>query len=267
MYPSQWGLAEPPFRNRLDARFFHPSPTHEEALARLQFLVDQRRRLGLLLGTHGSGKSLVLEVFSQTVCRVGWPLARVVMSGLHPCEFLWQLATQLGLWPDAGLRPGVLWPLVTDRLSEYRYQQLPTVLLLDDADLSAEAVFPLIARLVQFDQTPESCLTIILACHPDGVSRLGESLLERIELRIDLAPWGPDETAHYVSTTLAKAGCRTELFAQSAIDRLHQLSCGIPRRVSQLADLALLAGAGRNLDTIDAATVESVCCELGAVEV
>jgi type II secretory pathway predicted ATPase ExeA len=47
------------------------------------------------------------------------------------------------------------------------------------------------------------------------------------------------------------------------VDRLHELAHGIPRRVSQLADLALLAGAGRNLDQIDAEVVETVYQELG----
>ena len=64
MYQAHWGLQESPFRGLLDPKFFYQSPTHEEALARLQFLVDQQRRLGLLVGPPGSGKSLLLEVFA-----------------------------------------------------------------------------------------------------------------------------------------------------------------------------------------------------------
>ena len=60
-----WGLRESPFREALDWRRFYPSPMHEEALARLEFLVTDRRRLGLLLGAPGCGKSLVLEVFAR----------------------------------------------------------------------------------------------------------------------------------------------------------------------------------------------------------
>ena len=203
MYPTHWGLAEPPFRSRLDPRFFHPSPTHEEALARLHFLVDDRRRLGLLLGSHGSGKSLVLEVFGQNVRRVGWPVARLAVAGLRPREFLSELALQFGLWPDPAARPCELWPLIGDRISEYRYQQLPTVVLLDDADESEEAVLSYIARLSQSDPSPESRLTVVWASLPEEVSRLGETLLERAELRIDLEPWSRDETANYLKAALA----------------------------------------------------------------
>ena len=59
MYQSHWGLRESPFRDGPDPQSFYQSPTHEEALARLHFLVEQHRRLGLLLGPEGSGKSLL----------------------------------------------------------------------------------------------------------------------------------------------------------------------------------------------------------------
>ena len=51
----------------------------------------------------------------------------------------------------------------------------------------------------------------------------------------------------------------------SATTRLYELSCGVPRRVAQLADLALLAGAGLELEQVDAATVESAYQELGVL--
>ena len=90
MYASHWGLRESPFRNCLDPHCFYQSPTHEEALARLHFLVEQHRRLGLLLGPDGSGKSLLLEVFAaqsaprratrrpRSIC---WPSSRRRCSG------------------------------------------------------------------------------------------------------------------------------------------------------------------------------------------
>jgi hypothetical protein len=47
--------------------------------------------------------------------------------------------------------------------------------------------------------------------------------------------------------------------------RIHELSDGIPRRVKQLAELALLAAAGQELRMIDAETVEGAYYELGIV--
>ena len=90
------------------------------------------------------------------------------------------------------------------------------------------------------------------------MGRLGDHLLDLAELRIDIEPWEPADTEDYLSHSLAQAGCQTPVFDEPAVARLHELSRGIPRRVTQLADLALVAGAGRELRQIDAEVVESV---------
>ena len=51
-----WQLRESPFRSGRNLDFFFASATHEEALARLQFLVEERGTLGMVSGCEGSGK-------------------------------------------------------------------------------------------------------------------------------------------------------------------------------------------------------------------
>ncbi len=267
MYPSHWGLRESPFRGRLDPHFFYQSPTHEEALARLHFLVDERRRLGLLMGPTGSGKSLLLEVFAQRLRRDGSPAVLVSLLGAEPAEMLWQLAVGLQLNPDPSMPSAALWRAVTDRIIEHRYQQLATVVLLDDAHQADPRVLAQVTRLVQFDPSPQSRLTIVLAGHREQMGHLGHHLLDLAELRIDVEPWEPSDTKDFISTSMAQAGCQSRVFDDPAVARLHELAHGIPRRVSQLADLALLAGAGAELGQIGAETVESAYHELGVVEV
>ena len=50
-----------------------------------------------------------------------------------------------------------------------------------------------------------------------------------------------------------------------ALVRLHELTGGVPRRIKQLADLALLAGAGGNMAQIEPSTIDSVYQELGVI--
>ena len=262
-----WGLRERPFRARLDPRFFFGSPAHEEALARLHFLVDERRRVGLLMGQQGSGKSLVLCVFAAQMRDLGRPVVAVDLLGLDQAGLLWQLAMGLGLTPKHNHRTAVLWQGIVDRLTEYRYQQLNTVVLLDDADQAKSDAITLVTRLAQHDLSPESRLTVVLAGRQGRMGRLGRSLLEMAELRIDLEPWELADTEGYLKASLARAGCQAPVFDASAVARLHELGGGIPRRISHLADLSLLAGSARSLPQIDAQTVESVYEELGVIAV
>ena len=267
MYHSHWGISESPFRSCLDPQFFYQSPTHEEAIARLHFLVDQRRRLGLLMGQSGSGKSMLLRVFAEQLRRRGCQVANVDLFGIGPAEMLHQLTGGFGLNLNASAPVSRLWRALTDRLAEYRYQQFEAIILLDDADRASRQVLAQVTRLAQHDPSPESRLTIVLAGHQERMGRLGRTLLERAELRIDVEPWQASETTDFLNRSLAHAGRQSPVFDEPAIARLHELSHGLPRRISQLADLALVAGAATELQEINADVVESVYHELNIVEV
>jgi type II secretory pathway predicted ATPase ExeA len=266
MYPPQWGLRDTPFRSRLDLGSFYPSPTHDEAIARLHFLVESGRCLGLLLGESGSGKTLLLEVFAEELRRAGRAVAKASLQGTTTTELLWELATALGCNPDRGAAMGELWRTVCDRLAEHGYEKRETAILLDDADRADRHVLEHVVRLAHLGTQPRSRLTVVLASRPPGLGSLGRDLVEMAELRIELEPWSRSETEQYVNASLARAGGTSAVFASDAVARLQQLAEGIPRRVSQLADLAMVAAAGRGLRQIDAEVVQSVCEELSPIE-
>jgi len=83
IYNSHWHLRDAPFRDCHDPRMFFQSPTHDEALARLHFLVEERRRLGLLLGPPGTGKTLLFEVFAGELRKKGLAVACVSLVGIE----------------------------------------------------------------------------------------------------------------------------------------------------------------------------------------
>jgi general secretion pathway protein A len=263
MYQSHWGMHDIPFRV-CDVHRFYESPTHEEALARLLFLVEHHRRLGLLTGPQGSGKTLLLGVAAEQIQKQGGYAVQLNLLGIGQQEFLAQLAGGFGLPLRHTEHAWVVWRAIVDRIVEYRYERVDTVVLLDNADRADPGVVMQVARLAQHDWSPEARFTLILGGQRERLMRLDPALLELAELRVDLEPWEPSDTAAYVKSSLAQAGCPGPVFDEPALARLHELTHGIPRQVDQLADLALVVGAGQNLDHIDAQIVESVYQELQA---
>jgi general secretion pathway protein A len=265
MYLAYWGLGQSPFKGNLDPRCFHQGPAQDEALARLHFLVEGQRTLGLLLGEPGSGKSLLLEVFARELGVVGRQSAVVSLVGAGRHELLWLLAGQLGIESASPLDDFSLSRAIEDHLIANRYQQISTILLLDDADEAGHDALDEIARLAQLSQAHDARLTMVAAARASGIHKLGTRILELSELRVDLEGWDADDTAAFIKKSLTAAGRSTPLFTEPAVRRLHALARGVPRRIKQMADLALLAGAGANLAQIEPELIDSVFQELGVV--
>ena len=91
-----WGLERWPFASSPGASQFYPTAGHHEALARIEYLVNSRRRLGALLGDSGTGKSLLLRVAAGQLGRQGRAVVLVDALGATTREAFWQLACGLG---------------------------------------------------------------------------------------------------------------------------------------------------------------------------
>lgn len=261
MHRTQEGLRPSPFGNADQGDCFFASATHQEALARLHFLVRQGRSLAILTGHGGTGKSLVLARFLDEVRYSGQPACSVNLLGLEPRDFLWELAAGLHAHPRAGDDMFLLWRRVNERLRENQLLGRSTAIVLDDADEAAHEVLICVLRLVK--SRPRGS-TLTLACDPERLTRLGGDLLQLSQLRIHLEPWETGEVQEYLQTRLTRAGADPELFDDSAVARLHELSGGLPRWVAHLAELTWLAAAGRELDSIDAEMVDSAYEALNA---
>ena len=261
MQLSYWGMSDSPFRAQERIRYFFASPTHDEALARLGFLVDSGHSLGILTGHDGVGRSTVLEVFARGLRQQGHVVCSMNLLGLDERSFLWTLAAGLGCNPRAAEVPFSLNCRISDRLREFALTGRTTVLLLDDADQAAHEVLIQIQRLLK---THARGLTLILAIESSRMARLGGDLLQLSQLRIRLEPWSADDIREYLETSLSRVGCNRPVFEDSATLRLHELTDGTPRWVAQLAELALLAAASHQQDTVDGPMIEAVYQELSA---
>ena len=66
-----WGFRRWPFERTFAPDRFFASPVHEEALARLLFLVEEFRRTGIVIGPAGTGKTYLLKQLQQRAERLG----------------------------------------------------------------------------------------------------------------------------------------------------------------------------------------------------
>jgi general secretion pathway protein A len=255
MYQAYWGLKRSPFAPAAAREALAASPVHSEALARLDFLRQSRCPFGLLLGPAGSGKTTLLAEFSERARRSGALVAAAAAATPDEQSFL--VALSIGLNCDSD--DGPLWRRCCDRLEELKLEGLAAIVLIDDLDRAAAGTLATLEWFLSLDDAP---LTVVATARPETAGRIGPRLLDQAALRIDLFPWDVDETCDYLARSQTAAGRAASAFDTAAARRLFELSGGAPRKVNQLAQLALLAGAGQALSQIDAETIDAVQEEL-----
>ena len=258
MYQAHWGLSRPPFASGIDTRQFYQGASQRESLARLRFLLAHRKRLGLILGEAGLGKSLVSAVFEDHCQQAGTAVARVDLVGLSQREFSWQIGQALQAAVRVEDDPLRLFRQLTDRLQALRLQARQAVLILDDLDQANHDLNTHVQRLLRTEAANDGWLTIVATANPLRMNRLGDSLPALVDLRIDMEPWDELDTIGFLQTALVEAGAERPLFDDAAMSLLHRLAGGVPRTVTRMADFALMAGSNNGLEQIDAPTIEAV---------
>jgi general secretion pathway protein A len=257
MFEAYWGLQRGPFTDSAARASLLASPTHGEALARLDFLLECNSRLGLVLGPAGSGKSLVLGEVARRAERAGAVVAPISAAAADGEGLLATFATEIGV-TESNSSAG-RWLAIGDRLAELKLESRRTVALVDDLEqLTGDGQIAVERLLALWDAS----LTIIATARSGSARRISPRILDQAALRIDLAPWNEDETRSYLHSSLSQAGRQQPAFDDAAVRRLFELSGGAPRKVNQLAQLALLAGAGQKLLQVDADTIDAVQEEL-----
>ncbi len=258
MPSSTWTGSDAPFSTNLDPRRFFLGAPQQEALSRLHFLVDNHRRLGLLVGPHGCGKSMVLEVLRRQLRYQGRQVIAANVLGVDSHEFHWKVAAGLGANPRTDAWPRELWREIDDRIIANRYQRTDTILLVDDTEEAEMEVLTSLARLAQIDLSDESRFTIVLAADNARSHLIGRRLQELCELRVELELWDEEDMREFLQTALKTADLDASLFTAGAAERLFDLTGGVPRRVTQLAQLSLVASMAQDLSEIDYDTLVAV---------
>lgn len=256
-YWRYWQLNSAPFTGTTLFR----GASVEEALARVEFLVSNRRAVGSLTGVSGVGKSAVLQ-YCVTNPPIGndipnLEMIRTSLLGMTSGELLVNLASRL-----SGQRRIVdsqsSWKLICDYFQAARREGTQTVLLIDDTENATTAVETDLTRLLAM-RFP---MTVIFAVETQMVSAVSRSIMDRCELQIELTPWDLTQTTEFLGWVCFSLGRSSPIFTDAAVERIQELSQGVARRIIQLADLSLVAGAVAQADCVDAECVEQISWEL-----
>ncbi len=256
-----------PFAGPADPAGFHRGPAQEEALARLEWLVTERQRCGLVVADSGMGKSHLTLAAARRLGGLGAEVTVLSLAGLPDGEWIDLLVDRLPL--DSASRAEAVrpWLKLENHLRENTLLGRPTVLLFDDIDEAPADAQAGIARLVASAEPRFATTVIVGTAKPAGLVRVPDALRHRAAVRIDLPAWQSEDVAAYLAESLARAGHAPHLFTAAAAATIQRFATGVPEVIRRLAHLSLAAADAGGLDCVDAATVEHVWRELSPREV
>ena len=255
-------FTDPPFTGSLEPESFYCGAAQEEALARLEWVVEERQRSCLMVGDAGTGKSHLAAVAARRLGGLGAEVAVLSLRGLPAGDWLDLLLERLPLDPLSRAEPLRAWQKLENRLRENRLMERPTALIFDDLDLGPADALEGIERLVAAVEPRFARTLVVATASTTGLAAVPAAVRHRAAVRIELTPWSEADVAAFLGHELRRVGGGDDSFSPEAVATLARFAGGVPRTVVTLARLALVAAAGDGADRVDAATVERVWREL-----
>jgi general secretion pathway protein A len=236
-----FGLKQLPFDKHIKSTDILNTEPFKEATARLDYI---KRRGGILLltGDPGVGKTLVLRCYVDKLNENLFKPCYTPLSTLSRTDLLAHLNRLLGLPPR--LAKSALYAQLQQALLESKEKVGKTVLLIiDEAHLLQTGPLEELRLLTNFKMDSYDPFILVLAGQSD-LRRLMEFAVmepfnQRIAMRYHMPGLTVEETTVYVTHHLKLAGAAEPLLNDKALEAVHELSFGIPRRIGAITEQAL----------------------------
>jgi len=259
MYNSYFGFSDSPFENKLDQKFLFLSDDHREVLAALLYFIKEEKGFAIVCGDVGTGKTMLIN---SLLDRLPLSVRPIIISNPNVLflELLQYIAKALQVQSEDKTMLELA-DEVKQALIAARKAGLVHVLIVDEAHLLADASLEDIRLLSNMETQEQRLLQILLVGQYELSHKLDRPEMRQLRQRINisrfLSPLNPDETIQYIDHRLRKVGANFgRCFELQCGSLIFQLTDGLPRRINQLCDNALLICMTEGLRTVNQRILE-----------
>jgi len=244
MYLEYFQLVQKPFQINTDPSFLWFGEKQKEALATLQYGIQENKSFLLLTGDVGVGKTTIVKALLKGLGEN--ELAAVINNPvMDPLDFFNYVAKAFGL-SDNFKTKGAFLDTFDDFLNKSYYQGKRVLLIIDECQLLSPELLSEIRLFLNFENNGNTLINVFFIGQLEFNDILllpeNKATLQRIAINYTILPLSMKETEKYVEYRLAVAGTNRKIFKANAIREIFNFSKGFPRLINIIADRALLTG-------------------------
>ena len=259
MYRNFFSLSELPFSISPDPKYLFMSERHREALTHLTYGLGEVGGFALLTGEVGTGKTTISRCLMEQL-PTNTQAAFILNPTLSCQELLATLCDQLKIrYRKTGASLKSLTDKISEKLLKNHANDINTLLIIDEAQHLHPEVLEQLRLLTNLETNTKKLLQVILIGQPELQQVLQRrdlrQLAQRITARYHLMPLTKQELNQYIQHRLTVADCARSLFDKAALNKIHQLSQGVPRLTNLLCHSALMLAYNQNDSVVNKKTV------------
>jgi len=234
-----FGLGENPFSVSPNPRYFYLSNLHRGILAKVDYVVEHRQGLTVIYGDVGTGKTSLARVLVDRLAENNLVLFITNPNFKSEMHMVKAICAEFGLPPRRSLFAQM--ESLQAHLTELYAKDQSPVLIIDEAQLMRGKQFEIIRQVSNFETNDTKLLQIVLCGQLElrNKLKLKRALMSRVVIHSTLQPFSPDEMESMIRFRLSVAGGNGDLFPAESIEKVYELSRGIPRDAIKLCGLAL----------------------------
>jgi general secretion pathway protein A len=261
MYKKFYGFSEDPFALNPDPRFLYLAFGHWKALSSMMSGVKERKRLIVITGEVGVGKTILIYALLKDLTEK-IKTAFIFNPKLDFKNLLKTIFQDLEI-PLEGKEENV--PSLMRQFTIYLQERLArdeiVTVIIDESQGLEEKVLEEVLVLATQDIPAAKALQVLLVGQPELEEKLNSPKLrhwkEKIAIHGQVHPLTREEGRGYIRHRLKLVGRSvSEVFTSEAINRIWEFAGGIPRVINLLCDRALLIGYTNSSSMIDSKTAD-----------
>jgi len=245
LFDNFFGFHENPFNNTPDPHFFFMSHQHQEILTNMIFGIERRRGFAVITGEIGAGKTTIARQLLHRLPATT-KTAVILNPNLSAAHLLATIVRDFGVECHGKTKRHYFDALNTFLLNGLEQNQ-NACLIIDEAQCLNTKVLDEIRMLSNLETSQQKLLQIILMGQPELRGMLERPSLTQLRQRVGvfchLKALNLDETRDYICYRIerVKKGEGRIDFDYEVIEKIYEMSKGIPRLINSLCDRILMS--------------------------